>query len=101
MNNVKWTRAFWKGLFERAVRAFIAAFLGTLALPQIWAAILNHTFRLSDVGWQGALLAGLGAAIVSILMSLGINGINLGPTGSASAVYDRPRDVGVRPSDGS
>jgi hypothetical protein len=99
--NVKWTKAFWKGLGERAFWTFLVTFVSVVGLPALWQAILDHTFRLSDVGWQGALLAALGAALLSALKSLGINVANVGPTGSASAVYDRPRDEGLKPADGS
>jgi hypothetical protein len=99
--NVKWTKAFWKGLLERAGWTFLTTFLSAIALPEVWQALLSHTFRLADVGWQGALLLALGAALLSILKSLGINAANVGPTGSASAVYDRPRDEGLKPADGS
>lgn len=93
-----WTKAFWKGAAERMIRAFAAAFLAVMIGPNV----LNPAgVDVRHVGWEDAASFGLGAAVVSLLLSIIANATDVGPTGSASMVYDRPRDIGIQPKDGS
>lgn len=81
------SKAFWTGAAERMIRAAAASMLGML--------VSDKTDTLASVRWQAYLTVAVLAALGSLLMSLVATGTGAGPTGSASAVYDRPRDYGI------
>lgn len=79
-----WTAAFWRGVVERMIRAIAAAELGLLVTGKADAVRAVHA--------DAYLWVGVTAAAVSLLLSLVANGSGVGPNGSASMVFDRPRD---------
>jgi len=87
-----WTVAFWKGATERLFWALVAAFLGILTTDGL---------NLLNADWKAMIVAALIAGAISFLKSMLVNASGAGPVGSASAVYDRPRDYGLKASDGS
>jgi hypothetical protein len=87
-----WTVAFWKGAAERLFWALVVAFLGILTADSL---------DILRTNWQHALVAALLSALISFLKSILVNASGTGPVGSASAVFDRPRDYGLKASDGS
>jgi hypothetical protein len=87
-----WTVAFWKGAAERLFWAFIAALVGVA---------ITDGLDVIKADWKAVLLAALFSALFSVLKSMVVNATGAGPVGSASAVYDRPRDYGQKASDGS
>jgi len=56
------TKQFWLDAFERAIKTFAQAALGVLG---------GSSVGLLTADWVGALSVGGGAAVVSLLMSLG------------------------------
>jgi hypothetical protein len=87
-----WTVAFWKGASERLFWAFLAALVGIAGVDGL---------DIISADWKGVLLAAAIAALFSVIKSMIVNASGAGPIGSASMVYDRPRDYGLKPSDGS
>lgn len=71
-----WTKAFWKAAGERALRTLAQSLLS------LWLA--GDVFNAFTVDWVDALGVGLGAALISVLMSL----VPTGPSGSPSWVED-------------
>lgn len=59
-----WTREFWKATAERCVRAFAAGASGSF---------VAGATDLAEVPWRAAGTAGLVAAILALLFSLGAN----------------------------
>lgn len=88
-----WTRGFWKGAGERALRAGAWTLSTLLAGPAVGGAIGVDVLR---VGWRDALSFAAGAALLSVLASVGGNATSVGPAGSASLVADRPTDAANR-----
>lgn len=82
-----WKIAFWKGAAERMIRSAAASLLSLYSLD-----VFVDVFQLD---WKQAASAALGAALFSLLFSLATNASGVGPVGSPSAVYDRPRDYGI------
>ena len=83
-----WTKAFWKGATERAVKTFAQA---------AGAFLVAGGTGLLDVDWQqGASVAGL-AALLSVLTSVATGSL-VGPVGSPSLADDRPRLATNSPS---
>lgn len=62
-----WTVAFWKDLSERVAATFLEGFLAVFGIGQS---------DLLHVDWRGALLAGAGVAVLSL-----VKGILAGLTG--------------------
>lgn len=87
-----WTVAFWKGAAERLFWAFLACLVGNGLADQI---------NIIHAKWYEILLAAFIAALFSVIKSMLVNVSGAGPVGSASAVYDRPKDYGLKASDGS
>lgn len=81
------TRAWWRGSLERSTRAFAAAMLATLGVPQAADGI---GFDVRHIGWLDAMSIGAGAAVVSLLFSIVVGASGVGPSGSPSLVDDRP-----------
>lgn len=71
-----WTVNFWKAAGERALRTLAQSLLS------LWLA--GDVFDAFHVDWAQALGVGLGAALISVLMSL----VPAGPSGSPSWVQD-------------
>lgn len=88
-----WTIAFWKGAGERMFWAALSA------VVSVWVTLDVTNF--ASIPWERYGLVAIGAALVSLVKSGGVNALGVGPVGSASAVYDRPKDYGMRASDGS
>lgn len=88
-----WTRAFWKGSSERALRAAAWTLTTTLGGPAIGGALGVDVLH---VGWRDALSFAVGAALLSLLASVAGNTLGTGPAGSASLVADRPTDAANR-----
>lgn len=87
-----WTSAFWKGAAERALRMAAGTIVGIMTADG---------FNALNTNWVASAIAVSIAMIVSICLSLLAGGTDMGPVGSPSLVYDRPRDVGVQVKDGS
>lgn len=75
------SRVFWQSTFERAIKTFIQTVI---------AAGVIGTTPLLNIDWQDLLLTGAGAALLSVLTSLG--GSQVGTTGDPSLV--KPLEVG-------
>lgn len=71
-----WTKDFWKAAGERAIRTLAQSLLS------LWLA--GDVFNVLNVDWLNALGVSLGAALISVLMSL----VPTGPEGSPSWVAD-------------
>jgi hypothetical protein len=84
-----WTKAFWKGSVERAIRVLAWTLIAQLAGPNVSSAV---GVDLLNIGWRDALSISFGAALLSILFSLAVSAVGPGPEGSASMVFDRPKD---------
>lgn len=78
-----WSRSFWKGLGERALKTFLGTFVAASSLGEPGASVFN-------IDWQGATGVALTATLVSAVMSL--LSAPAGPEGSPSLVNDRPGD---------
>lgn len=74
------TGDFWKAALERAIRA-VANTLLSLWLVQ------GVAFNVWNADWRQAVGVGLGAGLVSVLLS--VVGVKVGPQGSPSWVEDR------------
>ncbi len=68
-----WSGQFWKAAAERMIRAFAAGATG---------AFTAGATNLAEVPWQAALSAGVVAALVSLLISMG--GSAVGPDAGPS-----------------
>lgn len=84
-----WTLAFWKGALERSVRTFSWTLIAQLVGPNVTSAV---GVDLLHIGWRDSLSMSIGAALVSVLFSLTVAAVGPGPAGSASMVFDRPKD---------
>lgn len=61
-----WTKAFWKGLGERAIKTFAQSSVASAAV-----AVVGNSTGLTDINWlQVASIAGL-ATVLSALTSIG------------------------------
>lgn len=60
-----WSRLFWQSAAERAIRAFASAVVSLL--------VVGGAFNAFSFDWLNALGVGLGAAVVSLLLSVGGN----------------------------
>ncbi len=78
-----WTKAFWKGVAERALWSFAGAIVAIMGADG---------FNLLKADLKAILLTALGAAVFSFFKSLAVNASGAGPVGSASMVFDRPED---------
>lgn len=77
------TKPFWKGAFERAVKTFCQSLLAVLA---------TGTVGILDVDWVGALSAAALATLVSLLTSIAQPEFTAGaPTYEAPADDYEPR----------
>lgn len=72
------TKAFWKGTAERAVRTFAQALIAVFG---------TEATGLLAVDWPGALSAAGMAAVISVLMSLAASGIG----GDGPGITEEPR----------
>jgi hypothetical protein len=61
-----WTLDFWKATGERMIRSFAAAMVSVLVVGE-------NMMDAFSANWQEALGVGLGAAVVSLLLSLAGN----------------------------
>lgn len=84
-----WNLAFWKGALERAIRTFAWTLIAQLAGPNVTSAV---GVDLLNIGWRDALSISIGSALLSLLFSLVVGAVGPGPEGSASMVFDRPKD---------
>jgi hypothetical protein len=84
-----WSVAFWKGAIERAIRTFAWTLIAQLVGPNVTSAV---GVDLLHIGWRDALSMSVGSALISILFSLAVAAVGPGPEGSASMVFDRPKD---------
>jgi len=80
------TKAFLKGAAERALKTFLQVFLAAAIIPHV----IDGAVDVRAIGWEDGAYLGLGAVVLSLITS--IISMNLGPSGSASAVPDRPAD---------
>lgn len=87
-----WTVAFWKGCVERLFWITVAFIASDAVL---------ETATTANLSWGQRITMIVVPILVSFVKSLAVNASGVGPVGSASAVYDRPRDYGMHPSDGS
>lgn len=78
-----WTTIFWRDAIERAIKTFAQATLATLGMGQI--DVLN-------TNWVGAVSVGAGAAVVSVLTSLGSEPFGRGGTASATKAVEPATD---------
>lgn len=76
------TMGFWKGALERAVKT------AAQVLLTLWTT--DVAFDLLNVDLRQAFGVAAGAVVLSLLMSM--VSVQVGPSGSASAVADRPAD---------
>lgn len=70
------TGSFWKATAERALRTVAQVLLA------LW--LSDDVFNVLSVDWLNSLGVALGAAVISVLMSI----VPAGPTGSPSWVQD-------------
>lgn len=78
------TKAFWKGVTERAIKAFSYSLV---------AAMTADGFNVLDLeGVKGALVVAGTAALLSVLGSIASDILPIGPEGSPSLVHDRAED---------
>lgn len=79
-----YTKAFWKGVLERAVKTFGQALV---------AVMVADGFNVLDAeGWKGFLVTAATAVLFSVVTSLASEVVPVGPEGSASMVHDRAED---------
>jgi hypothetical protein len=71
-----WTSTFWKAAAERALRTVAQVLLS------LW--VSDGVFNALSIDWLNALGVALGAALISVLMSM----VPAGPEGSPSWVRD-------------
>lgn len=81
------TIAFWKGAAERAIKTFIQSFVGTLLLA-IGAAVTAW-----EVPWSSTLIAALGVAILSSVLSLATSIGNADFTAGTAPIGDLQMEV--------
>ena len=73
------TKQFWLDTLERAVKTFAQAALATLGAGSV---------DILSTNWVGAVSVGGGAAVVSVLTSLGSERIGNGGTASATKAVE-------------
>lgn len=93
-----WTKAFWKGAGERALKTFIQVFVPTAmaALGATSTGTLDAWTAPWLVAAQTASGLALGATVISLLMSLGNAEFVSGQPGVVTAVLDgaeMPREI--------
>lgn len=84
-----YTKSFWKAAFERGARTFAQA---------TGAALLAGGTGLLDVPWENSLSVGGLAALLSLLMSVGLSGTGAEGPGVTETVApaEPPQGVGNR-----
>lgn len=65
-----WTKAFWKGAGERAVKTFLQTFVA-VAITGVGAEAIGATAGLLDIAWLDAASVALVATILSVGTSVG------------------------------
>lgn len=65
-----WTKAFWKGAGERAIKTFFQT-LGSVLAVLTGADLVDSGIGLADVGWLGVLSTAALSAILSLATSIG------------------------------
>jgi hypothetical protein len=80
------TKAFLKGAAERALKTFGQTFLAVAIVPHV----VDNAVDIRTIGWEDGLYVALGAVLLSLVTS--VISVSAGPSGSASAVADRPSD---------
>lgn len=76
-----WTKAFWKGAGERAVKTFLQAFVA-VAITGVGSEAIGVSAGLLDINWLDAASVALVATILSIATSIG--------NADFTAGYDEP-----------
>lgn len=76
-----WTKSFWKGAGERAVKTFFQT-LGSILAILTGADLADSGIGLGDVGWVGVVSTSLLAAVLSLATSIG--------NADFTAGYDEP-----------
>lgn len=79
-----WTKAFWKGAGERAVKTFLQTFVA-VAITGVGAEAVGATAGLLDIAWLDAASVALVATILSVATSIG--------NADFTAGYDAPVEV--------
>ena len=65
-----WTKSFWKGAGERAVKTFLQTFVA-VAITGVGAEAIGATAGLLDIAWLDAASVALVATILSLATSIG------------------------------
>lgn len=79
-----WTLVFWKQAGERAVKA------GAASLLSLWV-VADRALNVLTLDWTTGLGVGLGAAVVSVLLSVVSGALPVGDASSPSLVVTQGR----------
>lgn len=98
-----WTKPFWKGAVERAIKTFAQAFLAVFG---VGTAVEVTGSTLNAETWYLAAISGAAAAVLSLVMSLANTDFVAGTTASVSApaavglVAPAPEAIAIPDGDG-
>lgn len=94
-----WSKAFWQGAGERAVKTFAQAFVAVFG---VGTAVEVGGVTLSGETWLLALVSGLAAAFLSVCTSIASPGFTAGETAlAAGATPSAPMPEAVDVPDGT